>query len=478
MNKFEQLLNIEEEFDLSNVVFNGEWIYPIIKQNLYVHTLSGNQSTLGLSKKSSLVKKFLQSFYWSSKNKSIDNIDFLIVDSSTSRRFNKDTNKYESLYTDYLHKLLSDYTTLTYERPGDSGVSHYKELPEVNIYYPDMLLLKALIKARLEKGQYNISKIPTIKKIMNYIGADDSFISFSSEKISRFFSLKSHYKKLLSKHKPRAVILINAYNYANMAFVAAAKELGVPTIELQHGFIRFDHPGYVYKKIYSKNLFPEYFFSYGNYFTNFLNENSVIFDKQKIITTGSYSTEKYLSQLKNADVSNSYRKKYIYITSQWAIRDKLKAFVLELSEKLPEKYDIVYKTHPLETDTQKFYEEFSEKANIHLIDNAQINSLDLMPGSLIHSTVYSTSFMEAHFLGKPNVFIYVKGYSQVIERFIDGKVLFIAKSPDEYLNQIELIEKNSSKIEEELARQKGLFYRQNAGENILHNIKKIINGGN
>jgi hypothetical protein len=223
-----------------------------------------------------------------------------------------------------------------------------------------------------------------------------------------------------------------------------------------------------------KDLFPDYFLTYGDYFTELLTKQSVLFDKDKIITCGSYSTEKTLQEFKRKAVNEESEEKIIYVTSQWSIRDKLKLFVLELSDKIPVKYKIIYKTHPLETEVESFYSDFSFKNNIELMSDVKINSLELMPTAFVHSTAYSTSFMEAHFMGKPNIFIYIEGFSQVIESFIDDKTIYIAHSPEEYVKTLLTIEENQSKITSTLKQQKSKFYKPNAGENIKKTINRII----
>lgn len=474
MNKFERLLNIESEFDLSELKINGLWIYPIIKQNLYVFDLSGNRSTLGLNKKSSLVKKTLRTLLANGERTRLSKCDLIAVDSANSRRFNKISGKYESPYSDYLHNLLSKYKVVTYERPGESGEVHYKNIPEINIYYPEKEIAKALIKAKLNSKKYDVSQFGLMREIINYMEANESILKFSSEKVSRFFSFYEHYYKILKMAKPKAVLLINAYNYANMAFVYAAKKLDIKTVELQHGFIRSDHPGYIYRRVESWELFPEYMLAYGDYFTDLLIKESVIFDKGNVFSCGAFANEVLLNEIMDDKKEIDRSKKIIYITGQWSVREKLKPFILKLSDLLPEDFKIVYKTHPLEKNTREFYSEFQRCKNIELVDDAGVNSLDLMPAAFVHSTAYSTSFMEAHFMNKPNIFIYAEGFSQVVEHFVNDETIFKARSPEEFALLIDKIKKDYERIKEKLHSEKDKFYKPNAGENISAAIEKII----
>ncbi len=470
MNKFERLLDIEEKFDLSDLYINGIWIYPIIKQNLFVYELSDNKSTIGHHRKQSLINKALSSLIWKVKNKSLKKLDILIVDSSNSRRFNESTGFYESIYTDYLYELFPDYNLLTYEKPGEAGKLHYSQV-NVPLYYPDLEIMKALLKAKLNKNRYNLKSIPKLKEIVDFIGTDENFYDFAAEKISRFFALKNNYSNLLEKTRPQILLLINAYNYSNMAFVYAAKLNNITTVELQHGFIRKDHPGYIYRQISSDKLFPDYILTYGNYFTDLLQNKTKILENGQAISVGSVGLAKSSN---NVAAKTSMPKDFILITSQWSIRDKLKDFVLSVSDKLGEGIKIVYKTHPLEQDTKSFYKEMIKKKNIILIDDSRTSSLELMRESFLHSTAYSTSFMEAHYLSKPTLLIHVEGYSHVVKDFVDNKTIFMAKDPGDFINKVEEIKNNYDKIKRELNEQSGRFYAENPEQNVVDTINKLI----
>ncbi len=475
MNKFERLLDIETEFDLSVFNRNGIWYYPVIKQNLFVYDLSGNKSTEGAVNSKSILPKLINTFSFLKNSKSISRTDFLILDSAASRRFNPETHKFESLFSDYLYNLFSDKKIFTLEKPNETGKSHYREIPDyVNLIFPDKEILKSVIKSKLNPFKFTRDEITTLLQIISFLDSDINIIKFISVKISRFFSVQNYYLKLLSKLKPKLIFLINAYNYANMALVLAAKKLGITTIELQHGFIREDHPGYIWDSVKSHQLFPDYFFSYGEYFTNLLKKRSAIFDESQIITCGAYSIEKKLTELLQKRRNNEESKKVIYITSQWSIREKLKPFVLKLSDILPGEYVIKYKTHPLEKDTGKFYSEFKNAKNIILLENPNINSLDLMPEAAVHSTAYSTSFMEANFMGIPNIFIYIKGFSQVVEKFVDNQTIFSASTPEYYLKKLRFISENRTKISKTFGKKKDFFYKPNAEQNIKNAVTKIL----
>ncbi len=479
MNKFEKLLKVESKFDLSSLIIDGVWFYPIIKQNLFVYDISENKSSLGLNSSSSGTSKVFQAFKWRFRNKPVKNLDFLIVDAANSRKENSITKYFESHYSDYLYSIFPEKNIATFERPAISNTNHYENVPNnIKLIYPDLDFILAVIKAKLNRKVISYKFYPVLKDIIDYLGADPSILNFITEKLSRFFQLYKYYSSLLEKTNPKLLIILNAYNYSNMAFIYAAKNLGITTVELQHGFIREDHPGYIWKQIYDRNLFPDYILTYGNYFTELLTQKSVLFNPEQIFTCGSYAIEKYFMNINPPKMFTESDKKIIYITSQWSIREKLLKFVLKLAKIIPKQYRIVYKTHPLEDNVNSYYSELNNFSNIELIADTKINSLDIIPNCFVHSTAYSTSFMEANYLKKPNIFIFIDGFSQVITKFVDNKTTFLAHTPEEYLDILNSINTKSELIMQELENNRDKFYKPDAANNIKTALSKISSSAN
>jgi len=479
MNKFEKLLEAESKFDLSSLTLDGVWFYPVIKQNLFVYDISENKSSLGINSSSSGISKFFDALKWNRRNKPLGNLDFLIVDTANSRKENPVTKKYESLYSDYLYSLFPEKNIATFERPALSDVNHFEKVSEnINLIYPDIDFIIAVIKAKLKRKVISYESFPVLKDIIDYLDSDKNILSFINLKISRFFLLYEYYLNLLEKVKPKLLIILNAYNYSNMAFIYAAKNLGIITVELQHGFIREDHPGYIWKQVTDRALFPDYILTYGDYFTDLLTEKSTLFKPKQIFTCGSYAIEDFFKNKSSQSVVANDNQKIIYITSQWSIRKKLFKFVSNLAEILPSEYKIIYKTHPLEDNVDTFYSDFKKYPNIKLVADPQINSLEIIPDCYVHSTAYSTSFMEANYLQKPNIFIFIDGFSQVITKFVDNKTIFLAKTPEEYLEILKSINTNSEKIRLELKNNSGRFYKPDAANNIKSALIKILSGEN
>lgn len=67
---------------------------------------------------------------------------------------------------------------------------------------------------------------------------------FVRQRLAAFYRALHHYRRLLSRVKPRLILLTQ--NGIEKALFRAARETGVPCIEVQHGLINGGHPAYAY----------------------------------------------------------------------------------------------------------------------------------------------------------------------------------------------------------------------------------------
>jgi hypothetical protein len=152
---------------------------------------------------------------------------------------------------------------------------------------------------RIELGSYIYKKrnklefTPSEKKLINDIktelknafDVDVDIVSILTRKIQNFQYDYEMYTELFKKRNPKMVFVVVAY--LNQAIVAAAKDLGIDAIELQHGTISDYHLGYSYPPKTRKRgeivYFPNKIFTFGDYWIN--DETSPI-SKQDVIPIG------------------------------------------------------------------------------------------------------------------------------------------------------------------------------------------------
>lgn len=99
--------------------------------------------------------------------------------------------------------------------------------------------------------------------------------------IARFEIEKQHYTNMFRRIRPRAVFLIQ--NGIQKGMLAAARDCGIPVIELQHGLVDFSHLAYSYPHGIdtSKLILPAYFFVYSQFW-----KNRIYYPVKEIVVTG------------------------------------------------------------------------------------------------------------------------------------------------------------------------------------------------
>ena len=94
----------------------------------------------------------------------------------------------------------------------------------------------------------------------------------------------------------------------------------------------------------------------------------------------------------------------ILFTSQWIVATEIKDFVIKVADQLEQTHmniGILFKPHPYDKND---YTDLRKNKHIILIDKYE-DTFKLFSLADIHSTVYSTSGLEAMAFGTPNIFV-------------------------------------------------------------------------
>jgi hypothetical protein len=94
-----------------------------------------------------------------------------------------------------------------------------------------------------------------------------------------------------------------------------------------------------------------------------------------------------------------------------------------------------------------------------------------------HTTVYSTSFMEALFNNLPNIFINVDPYGNHINQYIDNTINFSVNTPTDFLKAIkDLDAMDKDKLAEDIKICATKYYEPDAKVKMKNAILDIIAG--
>ena len=89
--------------------------------------------------------------------------------------------------------------------------------------------------------------------------------------IKLFFIYVRVFDVWLKKTKPETVFINCYYSLFHQALIYACNNIGIKTVELQHGLISEGHTQYSPIKNIGRETFPKYLLTFGEYFSQFIN---------------------------------------------------------------------------------------------------------------------------------------------------------------------------------------------------------------
>lgn len=144
----------------------------------------------------------------------------------TGQRIRRGTSLVDNI-SDHLCDLVSK-DAVAVELMNKAEISYWKLISGGKTRVPQ-------VAVRTMHGEIDISHaVITISSVINkYFNVSIDVYNLIAEPITTFFENRNYYIKLFAIHRPNAVICIN--NGTLDGLFHAAKEMGVPVIELQHG---------------------------------------------------------------------------------------------------------------------------------------------------------------------------------------------------------------------------------------------------
>ena len=215
------------------------------------------------------------------------------------------------------------------------------------------------------------------------------------------------YRKLFKFLNTKRLFIICYYSWEKMFAIYAAKTLGIPTIEFQHGTV-YKHLAYYCAKKIVPNCYPDYFLAYGKAWKEFLKDS--IFDYEKILPIGNY----YMDVLKDRGDINSrlFKEKYsgikgkivITVASQIDIDREILSYCEMLAESMP---NAIFLFKPREPEP--YYKDIK---NSRIIVEYDFDVYQCIQNSAVTLAVGSTCAAESIFLGVPVLLVNIKGMAQ------------------------------------------------------------------
>ena len=438
-------------------------------------------------KKPGAIYWYLRSFIQLGLLRNKRDIDVLVRTSSDTRRDLVD-GVFKCIYFDDIIKNGKDVKWLLME---DLGYCHERFLPtqnKINIYSEGMRFYVPLSKPKINMEEIIsvknkiLEELESLRKNAEHPEVIDGIIRFMNNRfesvIIKFMKTKKAYKRLFKKTNPKLFFMVCSYGYEGI--IAAAKELNIPVVELQHGIIHKNHFGYIYNKnllkYREKFLVPDFLLLYDKRTKDLLVKTS-FFDKDKIFVTGNPRIEYWNSKAKD---SKNKLEENIFVALEGDDEHVLKFLDkgIGILKERGTRVKIRLKLHPGEVEYLKEINELKDKypEYVEILSPSSLNLYENILKSKFHVSVSSTTHFEAINLNTPTLVLKLPGWRNV-EDLIRKKYAKLANTPKDFadfvthavLNDKTYKEwlKNTMKSGGNLKQEKGILDNIAAIENIL-----------
>ena len=364
--------------------------------------------------------------------------------SSESRKLHDNT--YYDIYLDPLYEILGDKLAV-FEWPETSGYRRAYDHPVFSRYYVPMhfpLWSKTfwdLLEHKLTgRRNFVLESEEILEEIIGFISTTASvdrtrLTHDINDFVSVFVILKHFLKNILKTSKPAAVLIRCGYGRFPMALSQACRELHIPSIEIQHGLITAFLPAYRRTTpTTNKDCIPEYLLAQGEIFAELVRHGH-LFEEDKVVTVGYPYLQQTLNQketfLRDKQSLSPFAHNILF-TSQWICASEIKEFVIKVATEFQRdnmNIGILFKPHPYDKND---YTDMKNHDHVILIDKYD-DTYKLIPSVDIHSTVYSTSGLEAIAFGIPNIFIDLFNMTPCVA------TSYIVSSPTQFVESVRTI---------------------------------------
>lgn len=288
-----------------------------------------------------------------------DQHDFLFV--GHPRRKQLEDGYWWDLYCDPIH-AETDLDYLHLERPYN--LSHLRPARTKNLRYLDLVLYSGEIADALGIVDDGLdSRSEAILREAGRAGEerfgnDPALVERAVSRLRRRAVLKPMYDRLLSIVDPDVAVVLVSYD--NETFIEACKESDVPVVELQHGLVHDHHMGYSYPGDRTKRTFPDYFFSFGEFWND---QAEFPIPGDRVIPVGYPYLERQAARYESLRSGRS-----VVFISNGPVGKRLSKFAVEFADRNP-RSDVVYKLHPGEYDRWREMYPWLVGADVTVVDS-------------------------------------------------------------------------------------------------------------
>jgi hypothetical protein len=331
-----------------------------------------------------------------------------------------------------------------------------------NIIFLFLMKLQSY-STRVNAKQITNSKI--IDEITTELGIKFNFI----KNVSVIYSYIIIFRKYFNSIKPLRLYILCYYSTEGMTACYVAKQMNIPTIELQHGVISNAHYAYTASKGIYPNPYPESLFCFGEGFRKYI--SSYIYKPENIYITGRYYFDVIISkreefrQLFERQYQDLNSKIIVTVAGQVQLDRECLGFIEQVTLL---RHDIYFIYVP-----RKITPYIANYTHKNIMIEKKLDIYQCMQNSHCSSTVFSTCAIESLIFGTPVILINIDGYAKKFysDFFSSVTSVFYADTPEEYVSYIS---DALNKDREQVATEGKLFYADGHIERVKKSLEEII----
>lgn len=399
----EKVISILTEYENEEKIFSqkiqGIYFYKLIRVKLYSRISSILFGTEDIQAHYSvnnflIIYNFIKSFIFNLLKKE-KKIDVLLFDGGKTFFYE---NQQQSVYMfDIISQLKKDNIpfAISYPWSTPSKERFYEKVSTLNFFLQYIgLMIKYKINKKFCRKILSFEEIELIEKnnqrLCNLLGIDKEISLLNcidiKREIDKFLIQYNYYYTYLKKQNLKKIYMI--CSYGKEGIIAAAQDLNIEVVELQHGSITRFHLGYHYSIKEDIPYFPNYFYTFGKYWEEIIN-----FPVNTRLKT--YGFPYLRIQLKKYKNLNKVDNQILFI-SQGNVGIELLKKALNFALNNQDK-SVIYRLHPGELgDLSKQYYIIVKEYNLNnfIIDECKMELYKLMKESEYIFAVSSTVIYE------------------------------------------------------------------------------------
>ena len=410
---------MEARLPVDQIKANGIDIWPLLRVYMASRIVFDHDRTVALDSK--IIRSAFRNFFHGFSN-FFKPCEYLFLTSSDQGK--KSGGKYIDR-PDILSELLPG--VLVVELPSNGRQiprklrSNQKVVSKFPFYLAVRLMALFTFSLRLEGEE-------VIRVISRESGITDPY----KKRIRIFLAERRVMSAFITWKKPRALFLTTPYT--NFGYVFAFKERGLKVVEFQHGSISSGHYAYNLPVKADNRLLPDKLLTFGRKEAGVFTSGNHYISGENVHAVGSFIIDAMLQNPPGDErfraASAAYSKRVAY-AAQDALENQFVPFLREAAGMDSSiAYILIPRSKPAE-----YYAQFNFPANVIYIP--WLNTYELIYLCDIHSTINSTTALEAPSLGRINILLNIENRAKdYFENVLPASVNRYAENPAEYVEMI------------------------------------------